>query len=210
VSDREAILARIRAAAPGAIPHPGVYAAPTLPAGVEEFAGALRRAGGEALGPLPRAALGAAVLERARRLAVSGRLVLETGAAEILAPGAAEIFGPGGFEVAPAGAAPGSFADVGLAVAAGFVGVAESGAVAVLGRDAPHRSLLVLAERLCLLLYAGHLVGDLHAGMRALPAGALDAHHVTWIAGPSKSADIEQTLVLGAHGPRSLVVFLYA
>jgi L-lactate dehydrogenase complex protein LldG len=202
VSDRDAILARIRAAGAGATPHPGVYPAPALPAGVADFAAALRRAGGEALGPLARAALGAAVLDQARRFSVSGRVVAE--------PAAAEILGAGAFEVAPEGAAPGSFADVGLAVAAGFVGVAENGAVAVLGRDAPHRSLLVLAERLCLLLYAGHLVGDLHAGMRALPANALDAHHVTWIAGPSKSADIEQTLVLGAHGPRSLVVLLYA
>jgi L-lactate dehydrogenase complex protein LldG len=30
----------------------------------------------------------------------------------------------------------------------------------------------------------------------------------TFIAGPSKTADIEQSLVLGAHGPMSLIVFL--
>jgi L-lactate dehydrogenase complex protein LldG len=30
----------------------------------------------------------------------------------------------------------------------------------------------------------------------------------TFIAGPSKTADIEQSLVLGAHGPRSMTVFL--
>jgi L-lactate dehydrogenase complex protein LldG len=29
-----------------------------------------------------------------------------------------------------------------------------------------------------------------------------------FIAGPSKTADIEQSLVLGAHGPRSMTVFL--
>jgi L-lactate dehydrogenase complex protein LldG len=29
-----------------------------------------------------------------------------------------------------------------------------------------------------------------------------------FVAGPSKTADIEQSLVIGAHGPRSMVVFL--
>ena len=29
-----------------------------------------------------------------------------------------------------------------------------------------------------------------------------------FISGPSKTADIEQSLVIGAHGPRSLTVFL--
>jgi L-lactate dehydrogenase complex protein LldG len=87
--------------------------------------------------------------------------------------------------------------------------VAENGAVAALGHDTPHRSLLFLAERLVLLLDASRIVADLHAGFRVLPAEALRAHHLTWIAGPSKSADIEQTLVQGAHGPRELAVFAY-
>jgi L-lactate dehydrogenase complex protein LldG len=34
-------------------------------------------------------------------------------------------------------------------------------------------------------------------------------HHLTWTSGPSKTADIEQTLVIGAHGARSLTVIAY-
>jgi L-lactate dehydrogenase complex protein LldG len=38
--------------------------------------------------------------------------------------------------------------------------------------------------------------------------GSSDYSYGTFIAGPSKTADIEQSLVLGAHGPKALVVFL--
>ena len=31
---------------------------------------------------------------------------------------------------------------------------------------------------------------------------------VNWITGPSRTADIEQTLLLGAHGPRKLIILL--
>jgi L-lactate dehydrogenase complex protein LldG len=98
---------------------------------------------------------------------------------------------------------------VALALATGPLAVAENGAVAVLGADVPERSLLHLAERLILLVPAAGLVPDLHSAFRALPGNALDAHHLTWIAGPSKTADIEQTLVHGAHGPRALAVILH-
>jgi L-lactate dehydrogenase complex protein LldG len=47
------------------------------------------------------------------------------------------------------------------------------------------------------------------ADANSTPANAPAANgFATFIAGPSKTADIEQSLVLGAHGPRSLTVFL--
>jgi len=38
--------------------------------------------------------------------------------------------------------------------------------------------------------------------------GTVDYGFGTFKAGPSKTADIEQSLVLGAHGPKSLLVFV--
>ena len=51
----------------------------------------------------------------------------------------------------------------------------------------------------------GRLRGDVDAGAPVLRQGS-DARTVNWITGPSRSADIEQTILLGAHGPRRLHV----
>lgn len=51
-------------------------------------------------------------------------------------------------------------------------------------------------------------IEEISAGPQTAGPGAATYGFATFIAGPSKTADIEQSLVLGAHGPTSLTVFL--
>jgi L-lactate dehydrogenase complex protein LldG len=93
-----------------------------------------------------------------------------------------------------------------MAVIPGRFGVAENGAVWVDEADVPHRAVPFVAQHLAIVLPRGALVADMHAAYRRLPL-AMPGYGV-FISGPSKTADIEQALVIGAQGPKSLVVFL--
>ncbi|MEE3329509.1 MAG: LUD domain-containing protein [Myxococcota bacterium] len=106
---------------------------------------------------------------------------------------------------------PESFADVDVAVARGHFGVAENGAVWCDGEGLPHRVTYFLCQHLVLVVAAATLVDTLHDAYRQLGEQPVLCRERAWsgfIAGPSKTADIEQALVVGAHGPRSLLVVL--
>jgi L-lactate dehydrogenase complex protein LldG len=82
------------------------------------------------------------------------------------------------------------------------LGVAENGAVWIASSSDRLRAALFLAARVVIVVREEDLVDDLHAAyaridVRAHPFG-------TFVAGPSKTADIEQSLVIGAHGPKAL------
>jgi len=95
------------------------------------------------------------------------------------------------------------------AVSVAFAAVAETGTLALVsGPDNP-TTLNFLPDNHFVVLFADDLVGDVEsvfAKLRALYGPGAMPRTVNFITGPSRSADIEQTLLLGAHGPRRLHV----
>ena len=103
---------------------------------------------------------------------------------------------------------PHSFADTDLFTCRAVLGIAENGAVWLPLSRLRYRSALFLATRVVVLLNEASLVGDFHAAYAAIALG--DESYGVFVAGPSKTADIEQSLVVGAHGPKALTVVLVA
>lgn len=86
-------------------------------------------------------------------------------------------------------------------------GVCENGAVWMDETElGPHRVLPFIAEHLFIVLNAADLVANMHQAYERL--GKIGNGFGLFLAGPSKTADIEQCLVIGAHGARGATVFV--
>jgi L-lactate dehydrogenase complex protein LldG len=70
------------------------------------------------------------------------------------------------------------------------------------------RAGLFLTQHLLLVLPRTELVPHLHAAYQRLGSRVGQSGYGCFLCGPSKTADIEQALVVGAHGPRSLTLVL--
>jgi len=102
---------------------------------------------------------------------------------------------------------PSSGADL-AAVSHAFGAVAESGTLMLVSGKENPTTLNFLPDTHIIVVAAADIVGDYETLWQKLRERGTLPRTVNWITGPSRSADIEQTLILGAHGPRRLHVMV--
>lgn len=93
-----------------------------------------------------------------------------------------------------------------LAIIKGDFAVAENGAIWVSEKHLPHRVLPMITQYLAIVIHQSDIVTNMHRAYERVKVD--ETGFGTFISGPSKTADIEQSLVIGAHGARGLVVYV--
>lgn len=88
-------------------------------------------------------------------------------------------------------------------------GVAETGTLVLHSGPESPTTLNFLPDNHIVLLPQSQITGAYEDAWEVLRNGQKDMPRaVNWVTGPSRSADIEQTLLLGAHGPRRLHILI--
>ena len=192
---RDEILKALQAGAPPELPLPDVgrLDAVRYPDVRERFAKSVSEVGGRCVLLPPGAALETA-LAQVPEYAAARKVVS-------LVPGVAKAnVDPGALRD------PHDLRDVDYCVIPAELGVAENGACWIVHHGGANRSMVFLAQHLAVVVRGETLVHNLHEGYAKaqIPSPGFSM----WLSGPSKTADIEQALVIGAHGARSCTVFV--
>lgn len=92
-----------------------------------------------------------------------------------------------------------------LTIVEGKVGVAENGCIWI-PQATKEKAAYFIAESLAILLPADSIVNNMHEAYKRIEFN--DYGFGTFISGPSKTADIEQALVMGAQSAREVTVII--
>jgi len=90
-----------------------------------------------------------------------------------------------------------------------FCAIAETGTVLLLSSPAAPKATALLPETHVCIVSKSRMVPNMEAAFALLRAERGEPPRATWfVSGASRTADIEQTLVVGAHGPYRVHVIL--
>lgn len=101
---------------------------------------------------------------------------------------------------------PHDLSDIDYTIAPARFAVAENGAVWISGEDLVTRNAVFICEHLIVVVDEGRITGTMSEAIGQV--GKLGGGWGVFVSGPSKTADIEQALVMGAHGARTMTVYI--
>ena len=196
MSAREDILATIRARRANTVPAPPPYRAPVIADRVQAFAERARLANAEVRFIASDAEAPPAIAEllRARNLP-------------------AVVHMPANASALPWNSAPGLTLERDApgpddaAVAIASFGIAETGTLAYPSGSAAPASWHFRAGFEIAVIRADSILPHMEDVLARLNANGLPST-VNFVTGPSRTGDIEQTLELGAHGPKALAILI--
>lgn len=192
MSSRERILAQIRTNKPGALPLPETFAVIREDEDlVQKFTAVLQGIGGK----VNRENNLLPVQAYLQQQIACGAEVVNT-LVQLLPFNAGEYAGKEALEVEA----------VHTVVVKAELAVAENGSVWLSEKSMGNRLLPFICQELVVVIEEGTIVADMHQAYQKIKVD--EEGYGAFIAGPSKTADIEQSLVIGAHGPLALQVYL--
>ena len=101
---------------------------------------------------------------------------------------------------------PHDLKDIDIAIVESSFGVAENGAIWCDDKDIEFRAIFFITKALVIILKKENMVENMHKAYEKIDLTS--SNFGIFISGPSKTADIEQSLVIGAHGAIEHLVFI--